>query len=152
MLWGAGGGPLVGGVTYRFKIWDLVNNRAGEYQYKARILTVGTPVSASGEGGWSKPFTTPCSIQVDQFGGQAGHTTGGLSIPTPGPVPGTSSAPAMPTTSFMKFTFVNNFFLGSASLTVDVPTGVTVFPSVGVESGDGILSLDADSVQVFSGP
>ena len=79
VLSGVSGGEVGGAFRYAFMIWDLDNNRAAKYSYQGVMTTWGSPVSISGAVAWSKPFTTPDAIQVDQFGGSCAHAAGGLS-------------------------------------------------------------------------
>lgn len=133
VLEGESGGEVVGGAWYTFAIWDLKNNRAAAYTYKARLLTVGSGYTKHAEGDWSAPFTTPKFIQVDQFAGKASHAgVGAFALGT------------------MKLGFVMNQFLNVPSFTVNVPTGDDT--GFGGESGDGNITLVRGSVKVFSGP
>jgi hypothetical protein len=134
MLDGTSFGEIGGFASYTFAIWDLKNSRVASYSYSSIILTAGTPVTFTGEGDWSAPFTSPHFIQVDQFGGPASHAGAGA-----GPL------------GVMLLGFNNNPFLGKASFTVNVPTGNS--EGGGGEVGkSGTLSLIAGSVKVFSGP
>jgi hypothetical protein len=125
-------GEVFGFTSITFVIWDLNNNRAAAYEYLARIITFGTPLTFTGEGAFSAPFTTPKFIQVDQFGGTASH--GGAGAGSVG---------------IMVLTFSQNPFLGPP-FSVNVPTGFS--KGGGFEAGDGPFKLVAGSVKVFSGP
>jgi hypothetical protein len=152
MLSGKSAGEVLGFASYTFKIWDLDNDRAAEYTYRGPIRTVGTPVSISGEGAWSAPFTTPAFIQVDQFAGRATHATAGATA-TPKPVPpGFPAPPALSVSLPMAFSFEYNPHWGVKTFTVIVPTGTSKITSAGGETGRGDLALVSGSVEVFSGP
>jgi hypothetical protein len=138
VLEGVSFGEVFGYATYTFAIWDLENSRGAAYEYKIAILTVGTPITDSGEGDWSDPFKTPKALQVDQFGGLAEHTTAGG-----GPL------------GIFWLTFIKNPYIGSAKFIVKVPTGNS--KGFGGEFGgkiaaSGSFDLVAGSVKPFSDP
>ncbi len=154
VLSGVSGGEVGGAFRYAFMIWDLDNNRAAKYSYQGVMTTWGSPVSISGAGAWSKPFTTPDAIQVDQFGGSCAHAAGGLSAPPPPTFPG--MPPPMSPPSFMGVTLspvvaATNMKWAKRGVFVNVPTGSGVIPSLGVEGGDGPFVL-VGSAFIFSGP
>lgn len=135
MLNGISGGEIAGGFSYKIAIWDIDNDRSAVYEYSGTIFpTIGIPISESGEGNWILK-RTPVYIQVDQFSGRGTHESLSLLV------------------SAMKLTFVNEHLsngLGSMPFTVPIPPGPT--KSVGVESGDGRVSLIPGSVKVFKDP
>ncbi len=121
-----GFGEGAGLTTFTFFLWDVDNNRAATYEYVALVITVGTPVTFTGEGDFSDLFTTNEPAQVDQFSGPAQHAeVSALSLGVLGMV----------------------FAHGSR---VDVPTGFSA--GGGFDSGKGSMSLVGGSVQVFNGP
>ena len=127
-------GEIAGLTTIAFLIWDFKNSRAAEYEYTNVILTAGSPLTFTGEGAFSDPFTTPKFIQVDQFGGSAGHASAGIG-----------------SLGIMVLSFLNNPFLGLKPFSVNVPTGSS--KGFGGETGKaGPFKLVSGSVRVFRGP
>jgi hypothetical protein len=127
MVDAVGFGEVLGLSTIAFAIWDTDNNRSAGYEYLAPIVTVGTPITFTGEGDWSDTFTTSQPTQVDQFAGLASHAAIGA-----------------------LFLGAMNFsFGGSNGVSVNVPTGFS--KGGGIEAGTGVLRLISGSVQVFKG-
>ncbi len=127
MVDAVGFGELLGLSTIAFAIWDTDNNRSAGYEYLAPIVTVGTPITFTGEGDWSDTFATSAPTQVDQFAGIASHAAIGA-----------------------LFLGAMNFsFGGSNGVSVNVPTGFS--KGGGIEAGTGVLRLISGSVQVFKG-
>ena len=135
MLSGFSGGEIAGIETITFFLWDIKNSRAAQYQYTVPILTVGTPITITGEGPFSDTFTTPKFIQVDQFSGTGSHVSGGG-----GPV------------GFLVLGLSHIPVLGlKESISVKVPSGNS--EGFGAELGkSGPFKLVGGSVQVFRGP
>jgi hypothetical protein len=137
MLAGVSFGEGIGFTTVTFAIWDVKNNRAAAYNYTNVIATLGSGVNLTdNEGAWSKPFTTPKWLQVDQFDGRAEHDAVGALIW--GAI-------------VLRFRDgVSNPFSGG--FTVDVPSGFS--KGFGIESSKqpGYFTLVPGSVKVFKGP
>jgi hypothetical protein len=126
MLEGVSFGEVVGATSITVVVWDVDNSRSATYEYTAVILTGGTPVTFSGEGGWSDVHSASKPIQVDQFSGRGNHgEIGALSA------------------GYMEL------FNAPSGITFKVPTGFSV--GGGIESGPGGWSLVGGSVQVFKG-
>jgi outer membrane protein OmpA-like peptidoglycan-associated protein len=126
----------IGGVcSYTIAVWDVDNKRSAVYDYFGVVLTVGVPISESGEGDWTEVITTSKFVQVDQFFGPGTHEAGSLII------------------GKMSVTFLGDFVPSGSlgkGLTIWFPSGFS--KSIGLESGKGSISLTPGSVKVFKGP
>ena len=137
MLAGVSFGEGIGFTTVTFAIWDVKNNRAAAYNYTNVIATLGSAVNLTdNEGAWSKPFTTPKWLQVDQFDGRAEHDAVGALIW--GAI-------------VLRFRDgVSNPFSGG--FTVDVASGFSKGFGIEGSKQPGYFTLVPGSVKVFKGP
>ena len=86
-------------------------------------------------GDWSKPFTTPKWLQVDQFDGQADRDAIGALI-----------------WGLMRLKFKNELNPFSGAFSVNVPTGFSKGFGVEGSKAPGPFKLVPGSVKVFKGP